>query len=509
MVTAVSGTTVTLDYASTDTYSGYHITVYNPGTNIHILNGTLDVTGYGGSGGYGIQMSNATHSSIDGINYKGDSNTVNGLGVGIRVTGCYVNIQNGVFSGLRPLVPDNSVAYMMDVAGDSVVVQNNSVFNAGTGIMSGGKDFVNTRIWYKNNYVNSRQASKQAMDFHGNTQGGMDGNYVDKWYGPMGVSFRRRNTVFVNNTVIMHNTANVGQRALQVFETADENIVIQNNKFELHGSPGLKVNVAIGNISPQFFAFKNVKISGNLFRGSSGITLTYAWGTGITINDNFFEQIDSYVPGIKMQGSAYGSYTLNNNTFVHNTSGFAILTNGTSVSNGIIDGNKTYHTTCSVSTTPYQIGNTTNNILNNILYATAGVPVTSVGGNTQSGNILSACTTAPATPDIPGAGVVVIPPPDTGIVIIPPPPPVVTDTSDWVEINWKDTIPVGTTGYKVQPQDQKIRWINKTEGGLVSLPDPVIAEGVEIQFFNATGQPIEVDRETLHWNRHPGDHACR
>lgn len=262
LVTAVSGTTVTMANASTKSYTASAIKVYNPATNVHIKNMHMDMRGR--TTGFGYAFTNAANSSMEYISVECDSNSTNGISIGIMPKGVNLTIDHATVRNIKPLASGTGVSYGIDVEGTNIDVTYPYVRNAETCITSAGRSFLSTGINFLNVDVDNMQGIGHALDFHGNASGTMKGGIVVAGANGAGPIAIRQSDVLVQNLYIkVPNPVGNTKRGIYIFENAEYDISILNNRFDFYGSGGQCI--AIANKSDAVGPTRSLTISGNIF----------------------------------------------------------------------------------------------------------------------------------------------------------------------------------------------------------------------------------------------------
>lgn len=423
LVTAVSGSTVTMANASSKTYTANAIKVYTPASNVHIKNMNMDMRGR--TTGYGYAFTNAANSSMEYVSVRCDSNTTEGISVGILPRGVNLTIDHADVRNIRPLASGTGVSYGIDVEGTNILVSFPYVRNAETCITSAGRTFLSTDIKYLNVDVDNVQGAGHALDFHGNASGWMKGGVVVAGVAGSGPIAIRQSDALVQNIYIkVPNPTGITKRAVYLFENAEYNIDILNNRMDFYGSGG--TCIAVANKSDAIGPTRDLNISGNIFLGGC-LSFPGPMGVGVSVSRNWFETYSGYPVFINISTSVLKDYAIEHNVFVNrtlnNVFNYCLSTPAASASQGSVKYDTVYIMDETNTYTQFRFNNNTNVVQNNVIYTPNGKFITDYSTNsslnTISNNtvIIGTGTPGPIPTDITSStGENPVPVPDTTYV---------------------------------------------------------------------------------------------
>lgn len=372
LVTAISGSTVTLSSSSERSYVASSIAVYEPTRNIHLKDIHLDLRGR--TSGTGASMNLAVNSSMDYVSVECDPDTALGISVGIKVSGVNIVIDHATVKNIRPLETGSGVSYGIDVAGSNITVSNPYVRNVETCITSAGRDYFSTDIKYLNVDVDNMQGAGHCLDFHGNASGVMKGGVVVCGAKGGGAIAVRNSNTRVEDLVIKCPNPNgmKTKRSIFIFENAASNVFITNNRFEYTGTNG--VCYAVGNSGAAIAPTSNLKINGNLFLGCE-VNFSAPFRSGIEISNNWFETTGKFQSKVYISTSSPGEYKIIGNKFINrvlnNSFNFSIST-PKYPAKGRIKQNKVYIMDKANDFEQFRINNTVNVVQFNEIYCSTG-----------------------------------------------------------------------------------------------------------------------------------------
>lgn len=376
VVTGVEGNEVTLQDAAGADFTATAVQVFQTAEDAHITNLHLDMRGQ--TGGFGLGLLHAVNSSIENCFVESDAGT--GLTIGIQVQGinCYVS-----HATVKNIKTNVKAAYGINVEGHDVAVQYCKVSGAKTCISSPGRTYLSDNIRFMYDTVsNEGGGAGIPLDFHGNASGLVDGCVVTAFPpNEIAISIRGGNTVVQNNTINFNNNTGAHIRAVWVFECAQENVLIQNNRFILYGNGGN--NSVLDNSKNQLAPTRNLVFRDNIVKGGN-ITLHAPVGDGLIIAHNYFEDTTGYNAYVNIASSALQDYRIDSNTFVNNAGtkfNYAINTPKAATRAGSIAYNTVYVQNSANNNVPLRINNSGNAVHDNVIYSNSSKDIQDNSGD--------------------------------------------------------------------------------------------------------------------------------
>lgn len=387
-ITAVSGTTVTVSQPAPRSYTATQIIAYNPGHDIVIRNGHIDMRGR--TVGSGVALYDAKHSRIEYMEVYADSNSSVGPSQGIVCTGAGNTIDHALVRNISPIHFGGSI-YGINVGGAGNTISNCTVLNAATGISTGAqRDFLSTGTTITNSYVDQMQGDGQAVDFHSNSYNAVvDGGTLFGGLNTNGagtVDARGNGITFRNLSITTRNPFGKYVNAVYLFEACETNTTIENCTFMAVGSGG-GLNVLMNSSATQLSPMRNLLFRHN-YVGGGMLTLKAILGANITIDSNRFETTSGYSAGVNFStATAFAGYDVHDNTFINrlgNTYNYSVQTPTATVTRGLVYRDTVYVMNSANLLVQFRIQNTLDSVYDNVLYAPANYFIKDLSGTTSN-----------------------------------------------------------------------------------------------------------------------------
>jgi hypothetical protein len=369
VVTQIAGNTVTLEHAAPANFTASVLQQYKTSKNIHIIGLHLDMTER--SDGVACSLSNAMYSTMQDLYIESTPNT--GITIGAWLKDCL----HSRADNLTVLMGETqeTTGFGIDVQGQDDTVSNCTVNGFHQPIISAHGQYISQGLYVLNNNVsNSMGGSGSAIDFHGNSQGIIDGNIIH-YFNPMslpihGIHIRSDNTTVSNNIVTME-TGTKNVIGIFGFENMTTNINIVRNTFRFNG-PGRAC--MFQNSTTLLAPTTNLHINYNLVYGGA-IVISGPIGTGFEVNNNRLEQLGTSFPYINIATTIIGnSGSISGNTFVNktgNSMNYSISTSKSAVTEWTIMYDTVYVQDLNNTSPQFRINNTKNRVNYNVLFTNA------------------------------------------------------------------------------------------------------------------------------------------
>lgn len=350
-VTAVSGTTVTLDrFPSAALLVTNAYRYVNPPQNCTVRNINVDLAN-AVEDGIGISVAGRGHV-VENCRVNGDGTPADKNYLGISLTGQSITARNNYVIGILDAGnADDRSGYGIFMEGDSITLENNEIHDCKHTISTSSRVFRSTRLRMLNNVCRQRgdwenlTDSNGALIFHGNldVHANVDnvliqGNYCDSW-GRWNASIRNGNFDVVNNYFVIHEQAGLpfAQQQIGFNEAITTRGVIQGNHFV---TPDASLILYFGHRLMNYLgSHSNLLVTGNTFEGGL-LAFQDMSGTnsnpfcGVSILGNQFSRSDRKTPLL-----LFG--TMTNFLVSHNLLSYGTNGNGIAVSSDGADTNST------------------------------------------------------------------------------------------------------------------------------------------------------------------------
>lgn len=379
-ISAISGSVVTLNTPSTNSYTAISVTQYETTKNVQITG--INVNLKGRTTGYGIGLGHSVNSSVTSCFVESDPTTTSAE-VGISAVGVNLEISKNKVRNIR--IPRSGSGYGINAMGHFITVRENDVAVARHCITSSGRFYMSTNINFIKNTVDCGPGSA-PLDFHGNANGKMDSNTVTSTTPNIaGIMVRNSNTTVSNNTITMTNASGTRIYGIAFSENGYNGIMVIKNKIYFKGTLGNVTGVSNFSVSG---TINDLYIKDNYMQG--GVGLTASLGNNIRIDSNTFEGNNIYNPYISLNTLVVKEYYIEGNTFINNfdnRSNYSISTTQCATSSGYIRNNTVRCNKTSNMCTQFRINNKHNIVENNIFYTQDDYPL--VDYSTEKENWLS------------------------------------------------------------------------------------------------------------------------
>ncbi len=405
IITAINGSTVTVKWASPETYTATAITTYTPKRDINIDAITLDLRGR--KDGRGIWFDYAYNCKITNSIIFSDSlppaTVTEHLDIGVQLTGIDLTIENCYLHNINGWIGTRGSSYVINCDGSGITSNKNYIRDSYNGMTSGGRVYFSQGLKYTNNTVYKDKGGGGTQDFHGNTAGEISFNNI--FSGPESNAMIN---VRYKNTWVHHNTINIryndkDMRVILLFENPLTNIKIDSNYLDVTVAAPSFLLAPIYNY--QTTPITDLKMRGNVFVGGGVSEITEGALSGFEFTGNFLKgnTASTGKPPTFRVNNTTTSGSISNNTWVYRAnypgSDFALFMVAASSGNLTLNNNKLYYEAAHDNTPlrfdagGYTISNTTKYSSNSSLILENNGAV-----NTKSNNVVLAATTSPAEP---------------------------------------------------------------------------------------------------------------
>lgn len=368
MITAISGTTVTLNVPSSNSFSATSITQYETTKNIQITG--LNINLKGRKSGFGVGLGNSVSSSITSCFVESDPTTTSAE-VGISAVGINLQISSNKVRNIR--ISTSGTGYGINACGHNITIRDNDVAVARHCITSSGRSYMSTNINIIKNTVDCGPGSA-PLDFHGNASGLIDSNTVTSTTPNItGIMVRNSSTTVTNNSITMTNASGTRIYGVALSENGYNDIKITKNKIYFKGTTGYVTAVSNFSVSG---TINNLYIAQNYCQGGVGITASI--GANLRIDSNTFEGNTIYNPYISLNTTDVKEFYIEGNSFINNydnRSNYSISTTQCATSSGYIRNNTVRCTNPANTATQFRVNNKHNVLENNTFYTQDDYPL--------------------------------------------------------------------------------------------------------------------------------------